>query len=82
MDTFHAIQYIASRLNKDKVINWNNFGQYKYYFYYDVVDSRFYQTCTRNDKIVGVIYCLDKNFLNTVIDTVGIEKLREYYKNS
>lgn len=79
MDALHAIEFIADRLNGNRSIDWNDFNQHKYYFYYDVVSKKFFQTCTHNDIILNAIYCLDNRFLDTVVATVGLAKLKELY---
>lgn len=80
MDTLHAIEFIADRLNNNRSIDWDNYNQYKYYFYYDKMKGKFYQTCTNRDIVLNTVYCLDNKFLETVIATVGKDKLKELYK--
>lgn len=82
------LEDIARRLNRgrkidwnnDKKIDWYNQDQDKYFIRFSYWDDRIQlETCWKN-KLQGVIYCLDKKFLDVVIQEIGLERLKKYLK--
>ena len=82
------LENIARRLNKGRKIDWNNDRkidwynqeQDKYFIRFSYWDDRIQlETCWKH-KLQGVIYCLDKKFLDVALKEIGEERLREYLK--
>lgn len=73
------LEDIARRLNKGKEVDWNNEEQYKWYFVYNTTFG--FETYSVSENTVqGVVYCLDKNFLNTAIKEIGEGRLIKYLR--
>ena len=71
------LEDIARRLNKGQEINWSDENQYKWYIIYNTTFG--FETYSVSETTVqGVVYCLDKNFLNTAIKEVGEGRLIKY----
>ena len=73
------LEDIARRLNKGRKIDWSNENQYKWYFVYDTTFG-FATYSVSSITAQGVIYCLDKNFLNTAIKEIGEGRLIKYLR--
>ena len=82
------LEDIARRLNRgrkidwfnDRKIDWYNQEQDKYFIRFSYWEDRIrLETCWKN-KVQGVIYCLDKKFLDVALKEIGEERLREYLK--
>lgn len=73
------LEDIAKRLNKGQEINWNDENQYKWYIIYNTTFG--FETYSVSETTVqGVVYCLDKNFLNTAIKEIGEGRLIKYLR--
>ena len=73
------LEDIARRLNKGQEINWSDENQYKWYIIYNTTFG--FETYSVSETTVqGVVYCLDKNFLNTAIKEVGKGRLIKYLR--
>ena len=73
------LEDIARRLNKGQEINWSDENQYKWYIIYNTTFG--FETYSVSETTVqGVVYCLDKNFLNTAIKEVGEGRLIKYLR--
>ena len=74
------LEDIASRLNKDNEIDWNNSTQLKYCIYFDFVSNEIISCQTSRKKGQGTIYCLNKSFRNIAVEEIGKERLTKYLK--
>ena len=76
------LQDIARRLNRGRKIDWNNQEQDKYFIRFSYWEDRIrLETCWKN-KVQGVIYCLDKKFLDVATQEIGKERLEKYLKGN
>ena len=73
------LEDIARRLNKGREIDWSNEEQYKWYFTYSTTFG-FATYSVYENTTQGVVYCLDKNFLNTAIKEIGEGRLIKYLR--
>lgn len=71
---------IAMELNKGEKIDWDNDSQYKYYLYYNFSNNEISYRAYMLIKLQGIIYCLDENFKDVVIERIGEERLTRYLK--
>lgn len=71
---------IAMELNKGEKIDWENDNQYKYYLYYNFSNNEISYRAYMVIKLQGIIYCLDENFKDVVIERIGEERLTRYLK--
>ena len=73
------LEDIARRLNKGREVDWSNEEQYKWYIVYNTTFG--FETYSVSENTTqGVVYCLDKNFLNTAIKEIGEERLIKYLR--
>ena len=73
------LEDIARRLNKGKEFDWSDEDQYKWYIIYNTTFG--FETYSVSENTVqGVVYCLDKNFLNTAIKEIGEGRLMKYLR--
>ena len=73
------LEDIARRLNKGEEIDWSDEHQYKWYITYNTIFGfTTYSVCENTTQ--GVVYCLDKNFLNTAIKEIGEGRLIKYLR--
>lgn len=74
------LKNIAERLNNGRKIDWNDEEQNKYNIYYNYGNKRLdYNFCSTH-RYQGIIYCLDKNFLDVVKKEIGEENLIKYFE--
>ena len=73
------LEDIAKCLNKGQEIDWSDENQYKWYFVYDTTFG-FATYSVSENTTQGVVYCLDKNFLNTAIKEIGEGRLIKYLR--
>ena len=73
------LEDIARRLNKGQKIDWGDENQYKWYIVYNTTFGFEIYSASVN-TIQGVVYCLDKNFLNIAIQEIGEERLKKYLR--
>ena len=73
------LEDIARRLNKGREVDWSNEEQYKWYFAYSTAFG-FATYSVYENTTQGVVYCLDKNFLNIAIQEIGEERLKKYLR--
>lgn len=74
------LEDIARRLNRGRKIDWNNQEQDKYFIRFSYWEDRIrLETCWKN-KMQGVIYCLDKNFLDVAKREIGEDRLIKYIR--
>ena len=73
------LEDIARRLNKGREVDWSNEEQYKWYFAYSTTFG-FATYSVYENTTQGVVYCLDKNFLNTAIKEIGEGRLIKYLR--
>ena len=72
------LEEVARRLNKGKEITWSTVGA-KYFIMIDY-DGNIVTDFISSIKLQGVVYCLDKNFLNVAIQEIGEERLKKYLR--
>ena len=73
------LEDIARRLNEGQEIDWSNEDQYKWYITYNTIFG-FTTYSVSENTTQGVVYCLDKNFLNTAIKEIGEGRLIKYLR--
>lgn len=71
---------IAQRLNKGRVIDWEDSKQLKYRLSYDMYDNAIDMGSTNYLKVQGSIYCLSHNFEDVAIQKIGEDRLKKYLK--
>ena len=74
------LETIARRLNAGRKIDWANTTQRKYLIYFNHHCDRIDLDNFKIHQVQGVIYCLDKNFLDEAIKEIGEERLKAYLK--
>lgn len=74
------LEDIAKRLNKGKKIDWNNEDQNKYFICYNHWQNTIILEHGWKNKFCGVIYCLDKNFLDIAKREIGEDRLIKYIR--
>lgn len=73
------LEDIARRLNKGQEIDWSDEDQYKWYIIYNTTFG--FETYSVSENTTqGVVYCLDKNFLNIAIKEIGEGRLIKYLR--
>lgn len=72
------LEDIARRLNKGKQITWSTVDA-KYFLYINC-DGKININFNSCIAIQGVVYCLDKNFLDIAIREIGEERLKNYLR--
>ena len=73
------LEDIARRLNKGKEFDWSDEDQCKWYIVYNTTFG--FETYSVSENTVqGVVYCLDKNFLNIAIKEIGEGRLIKYLR--
>ena len=73
------LEDIARRLNKGREVDWSDENQCKWYIVYNTTFG--FETYSVSENTTqGVVYCLDKNFLNTAIKEIGEERLIKYLR--
>ena len=74
------LEDIARRLNRGERIDWDNDAQIKYSIRFNYYQGIIELNGFVRQQFQGVIYCLDKNFLNTAIKEIGEGRLIEYLR--
>lgn len=74
------LEDIARRLNKGQEIDWNNKDQNKYLICFNHWQDIIILEYGWKNKFCGVIYCLDKNFLDIAKREIGEERLKKYLR--
>ena len=73
------LEDIARCLNKGEEFDWGDENQCKWYIVYNTTFG--FETYSVSENTTqGVVYCLDKNFLNTAIKEIGEERLIKYLR--
>lgn len=78
--TRRMLEDIARRLNKGQKIDWYNEEQNKYFICSSHWQDAIILEHGWKNKFFGVIYCLDKNFLDVAIKEIGKERLKAYLR--
>ena len=73
------LEDIARRLNKGREVDWSDENQCKWYITYNTIFG-FTTYSVSENTTQGVVYCLDKNFLNTAIKEIGEGRLIKYLR--
>lgn len=74
------LEDIARRLNRGRNIDWFNDNQYKYSLHLNFLLDKICITFNVCNKEQGSVYCLDKSFLDVVIQEIGEERLKKYLR--
>lgn len=74
------LEDIARRLNEGQKINWGNGQQTKYYIVYCYSSKEILFNYTIKTRHAGVTYCLNSEFMDTVIKEIGEERLKKYLR--
>ena len=74
------LEDIARCLNKGEEFDWSDENQYKWYIVYNTTFG-FTTYSVSVNTVQGVVYCLDKNFLNTAIKEIGESRLIKYLRS-
>ena len=74
------LEDIARCLNKGEEFDWSDENQYKWYIVYNTTFG-FATYSVSENTVQGVVYCLDKNFLNTAIKEIGEGRLIKYLRD-
>lgn len=74
------LEDIARHLNRGRKIDWLNEDQYKYFLQINFFVNKICITSKIYTKDQGVVYCLDKSFLDVAIKEIGEERLIKYLK--
>lgn len=74
------LEDIARRLNKGKMIDWNNDDQFKYFLRFSFFINKISINYSFQYKDQGTVYCLDKNFLDVAVKEIGEERLKKYLR--
>lgn len=74
------LEDIARRLNKGKKIDWHNEEQPKYSIRFNYYPGKIVLDRCFRQQALGVIYCLDKNFLDVAIREIGEKRLKKYLR--
>ena len=74
------LEDIARRLNRGKEIDWDNDYQSKYSISFDFYLGKIGILHRLQQKEQGVVYCVDKKFLDVAIEEIGKERLAKYLK--
>lgn len=78
LDTRSKLRKLALELNKGKTIDFEYDSGWKYCLWYSYMDNEIKQESIEWGKEAGVIYCLDKNFIDIAIERIGRKRLAEY----
>lgn len=70
------LEDIARRLNKGEKIDWHNEEQPKYSIRFNYYPGKIVLDRCFRQQALGVVYCLDKNFLDVAIQEIGEERLK------
>lgn len=74
------LEDIARRLNSGQKIDWDIEEQKKYFIRFNYWQNGIEFDSSFKQKLQGVIYCLDSNFLNVAIREIGEERLKKYLR--
>ena len=74
------LKNIAERLNNSRKIDWEDRDQNKYEIFYDYIRKKIECRAFCYCKDQGIIYCLDKNFLNVAKQEIGVDNLIKYFE--
>lgn len=74
------LENIARKLNKGQKIDWNNEDQNKYFICFNHWRDVIILEHGWKNKFCGVIYCLDKNFLDVALKEIGEGRLKKYLR--
>lgn len=70
------LEDIARRLDKGEKIDWHNEEQPKYSIRFNYYPGKIVLDRCFRQQALGVVYCLDKNFLDVAITEIGEERLK------
>lgn len=74
------LEDIASRLNKGRKLDWNDYMQFKRYIFFDNSNQMIGQESNTYSQRQGTVYCLDENFKKVAIKEIGEERLKKYLR--
>lgn len=73
------LEDIAKRLNKGRGFDWSDENQYKWFIIYNNTFGVASYSVSEN-RTLGTIYCLDRNFKDVAIKEIGEERLKKYLR--
>ena len=73
------LEDIARCLNKGEEFDWGDGNQCKWYIVYNT-NFGFETYSVFENTVQGIVYCLDKNFLNAAIKEIGEGRLIKYLR--
>ena len=76
------LEDIARRLNMGEKIDWDNDDQRKYFIRFNYWQGIIELDSSFRQQFQGVIYCLDKKFLDVATQEIGKERLEKYLKGN
>ena len=82
INTYYELMELANELNNGEEIDWENGNQPKYFIHYDTRNDELIQSAYYSLKFIGVIYCLNRNFLNIVLERIGKERLKKLFEEN
>ena len=82
INTYYELMDLANELNNGEEIDWKKGNQPKYFIHYDTRNNELTQFAYYSLKFTGVIYCLDKNFLNIALKRIGKERLKKLFEKN
>ena len=82
ISTYYELMDLANELNNGEEIDWENGNQPKYFFYYDIRNNELIQSAYYSLKFIGVIYCLNINFLNIALKRIGEKRLKKLFEEN
>lgn len=78
LDTRGKLRKLALELNEGREMNFGYGSGWKYYLWYSYMDNKIKQQSVEWGKEAGVIYCLDKKFIDKAIERIDRKRLTEY----
>lgn len=82
INTYYDLMDLANELNNGEEIDWKNGSQPKYFIYYGTRDNELILYAYYSLKFIGVIYCLNKDFLNIALKRIGEKRLKRLFEEN
>jgi hypothetical protein len=79
LKTKAELRKLADELNGDRVIDWENSHQDKYYLIYYPMTEHI-EGALADDISCGNIYCIDSDFMEKAIERIGEQRLMDMIK--
>lgn len=81
LNTKAKLKALAEELNGNEIIDWKNNNQFKYFIMYDCLLDYIYQSATDILRSQGTIYCLDSDFMEKAVQSIGEQRLIDLIKS-